>query len=221
VTPGRTRARRGDGDLLREEILEATERLLLETGSEDAVSIRAVAKAVGVTAPSIYRHFEDKTRLIFEVCNRVFERFDEVLEAAMVGIDDPVDALWARGQAYVRFGIEHPEHYRIMFMGRAASMPDDWQDVISTGSFAHLVEGIQDVIDIGRMAPGTDPYEMALHIWSNIHGITSLLVAKPSFPWPDRARFVDEHLALCMAGVVLPAPDPVGAGPASASRRRR
>jgi AcrR family transcriptional regulator len=221
VTPSRKRARKGDGDLLREEILEATERLLLETGSEDAVSIRAVAKAVGVTAPSIYRHFAEKNQLLFEVCERVFQRFDEVLEAAMVGIDDPVEAMAARGRTYVRFGIEHPEHYRIMFMGRAAAMPDGWQEVITTGSFAHLVDGIQAIIDIGRMAPGTDPYEMALHIWANIHGITSLLVAKPSFPWPEQARFVEEHLALCMAGVVLPAPDPVGAGAGGGGRRRR
>jgi AcrR family transcriptional regulator len=221
VTPGRTRARKGDGDLLREEILEATEQLLLETGSEDAVSIRAVARAVGVTAPSIYRHFADKNQLLFEVCDRVFQRFDRVLEDAMVGIGDPVEAMAARGRAYVRFGVEHPEHYRIMFMGRAASMPEGWQDVITTGSFAHLVEGIQAIIDVGRMAPDTDPYEMALHVWGNIHGLTSLLVAKPSFPWPDRVRFVEEHLALCMAGVVLPAPEPVGAPPRGSGRRRR
>jgi AcrR family transcriptional regulator len=157
---------------------------------------------------------------MFEVCSRVFERLDVALEAAMEGIDDPVEAMAARGRAYVRFGVEHPEHYRIMFMGSASTTPDQWDEVITTGSFGHLVEGIQRVVDIGRMAPDTDTYLMALHIWANIHGLTSLLVSRPSFPWPDLAAFVEEHLALCMAGVVLPAPvpEPVGAG---ASRRRR
>jgi AcrR family transcriptional regulator len=204
----RKRARRGDGDLLREEILEVTERLLVELGSEELVSIRVVADAVGVTPPSIYRHFADKNHLMFEVCSRVFGRLDAVLEAATAGIEDPVEAMKARGRAYVRFGVEHPEQYRIMFMGHAQAAPDQWGEVITTGSFAHLMEGIQRVVDAGRMPPGTDLFEMALHIWANIHGITSLLVARPSFPWPELAPFVERHLELCMAGVVLPAPVP-------------
>ena len=207
----RRRAPKGSGDLLREEILEATERLLLETGSEEAVSIRAVAKAVGVTAPSIYRHFVDKTHLIFEVCDRQFERFDVILQEAVAGIDDPVEAMRARGRAYVRFGTDHPEHYRIMFMGRAATTPEQWDDVLRTGSFAHLVEGIQAVIDQGRSRTEQDAVTVALHVWANIHGLTSLLVAKPTIPWPDLERFVEEHLDQCMAAHVLPVPAVSGA----------
>src|SRR5688500_4868576 len=134
----RPRARKGDGDLLRTEILEATERLLLETGSEEAVSIRAVADATGVTPPSIYRHFTDKQHLLFEVCARQLTRLDDAIEAACAGIDDPLEAMRARGRAYVRFGVEHPEHYRIMYMGPAYATPDDWNDLLATGSFAHL-----------------------------------------------------------------------------------
>ena len=68
ASPRRARARRGEGPRLREEILAAATRLLAETGDEEAVSIRAVAEAVGVTPPSIYLHFADKTELIFAVC---------------------------------------------------------------------------------------------------------------------------------------------------------
>lgn len=219
MTPARKRARRGDGDLLREEILEATERLLVETGSEEAVSIRAVAKATGVTAPSIYRHFPDKNHLIFEACSRVFAVLDDVLESAVVGIDDPVEALAARGRAYVRFGVEHPEHYRIMFMSPASDIPEKWDVVVRSGAFAHLLEGIQRVIDGGRMDPETDVFEMGLHIWANIHGITSLLVARPTFPWPELEPFVEQHLAMCMVGALQPDGPPLAA--ARAGRRRR
>ena len=194
----RRRARRGEGELLREEILQATERLLLETGSEEEVSIRAVAQATGVTAPSIYRHFEDKAHLLFEVCARQLELLDTAIEAAVAGIDDPVLALQARGRAYVRFGVEHPEHYRIMFMSPAYAMPDQWADVRSTGSFAHLMEGIEAAVATGDLEPTGDTYTTALHVWANIHGLTSLLVARPGFPWPELEAFVDEHLELCM-----------------------
>jgi AcrR family transcriptional regulator len=205
MTVHRRRARKGDGDLLREEILEATERLLLETGSEEEVSIRAVARATGVTAPSIYRHFEDKTHLLFEVCARQFALLDEVIEAAVVGIDDPILAMQARGKAYVRFGIEHPEHYRIMFMGPAYATPDQWADVLQTGSFAHLMEGIEAARATGALEPAGDTFTTALHVWANIHGLTSLLVARPTMPWPDLEELIDEHLALCMRAHLGPA----------------
>jgi AcrR family transcriptional regulator len=197
----RPRARKGEGDLLRTEILEAAERLLFETGSEDAVSIRAVADATGVTPPSIYRHFTDKQHLLFEVCARQMERLDEVIEAACEGIDDPLSAMRARGRAYVRFGMDHPEHYRIMFMGPAYATPDQWSDLLATGAFAHLVDGLRAVVQAGVMEAPSDEalLEVALHVWANIHGLTSLLVARPTMPWPDLDRFVDDHLAYCLA----------------------
>ena len=69
----RRRAPRGSGDQLRDEILDATTDLLLETGHAKAVSIRSVAKRVGVTPPSIYLHFADKDALLDAVCARYFE----------------------------------------------------------------------------------------------------------------------------------------------------
>lgn len=198
MTTARPRARRGEGDLLRHEILETTERLLLETGSEEAVSIRAVADAIGVTPPSIYRHFADKAHLIFEVCDRHFDALDAALIAAIAGIDDPMEAMRARGRAYVRFGVEHPEHYRIMFMGPAYATPEQWADLLESGSFANLVGGIQALIDAGLTTPGRDVFTMALHVWASIHGLTSLLVARPALPWPDLEAFIDEHLDLTL-----------------------
>jgi len=205
VTPDRPRARKGEGDLLREEILEAAEELLLETASEDAVSIRAVAQAVGVTAPSIYRHFPDKTHLLFEVCARQFELLDEVLEAAVSGIDDPLEAMAARGRAYVRFGVEHPEHYRIMFMGSTQATPAQWQDIVGTGSFANLIRGIERLRDADLLPPDIDTYTTALHVWANIHGLTSLLVTKPGIEWPELEGFVEEHLEQCFLAQMVQA----------------
>jgi AcrR family transcriptional regulator len=190
----RRRAPRGQGERLREEILEAAERLLIETGDEEAVSIRVVADAVGVTAPSIYLHFADKQALMFAVCERQFERLDRVLESAAAGSDDPLESLKLRGRAYVRFGLENPEHYRILFMGKPGSTPEafdaDWLRV--TASFDRLVEGVLRCIDAG-VIPQQDPVFVALGLWAVVHGITSLLISKPEFPWPEVEHMVD-HL---------------------------
>src|SRR5439155_7610529 len=132
----RSRARRGEGELLHDEILAAAERLLVETGAEERVSIRAIADAVGVTPPSIYLHFPDKETLLFAVCDRQFAIFDAALESAAATTDNPVEALELRGQAYVRFGLEHPEAYRIMFMGRSTLVDRHVDTVEEAGTTA-------------------------------------------------------------------------------------
>jgi AcrR family transcriptional regulator len=201
-TARRTRARRGEGERLREEIIEAAERLLLETGSEDAVSIRAVAEAVGVTPPSIYLHFADKNELIFEVCEKHFDQFDRYLEAAAGESDDPLESLRLRGRAYVQFGLDHPEHYRILFMGKPGESPVDFEEtrMRRIASFDHLVQGVQRCIDAGAIPVG-DPVTLAVGMWVAVHGITSLLISKPGFPWPDVERLIDHILAVQIKGL--------------------
>ncbi|GEE04190.1 hypothetical protein nbrc107696_46360 [Gordonia spumicola] len=83
----RPRSPRGSGEQLADEIIAATTDLLMELGSGDAVSIRAVAQRVGVTPPSIYLHFQDKDALLDAVCAHYYERFDDVMMAAGEGID--------------------------------------------------------------------------------------------------------------------------------------
>ena len=184
------RGRRGHGEQTREDILAAAEALLLATGSEEEVSIRAVADAVGVTAPSIYRHFPDKAHLIFEVCSRQFERMaDDV--TTMLAADPTAPAteqLKAAGRAYAAFGLANPEHYRIMFMGHSDHTPEmyDEEQVLETGSFEMVVALAQRAIDDGLLRPEvTDALTVAHTLWAGIHGVVSLAVAKPNLPAPD------------------------------------
>ena len=202
----RARARRGEGELLKAEILAAAEKLLIQTGDEEAVSIRAIADAAGVTPPSIYLHFTDKTELLAAVCEARFQDFDRYLEEASAGIDDPLEALRARGRAYVRFGLENPEHYRILFMTRpAAERPQrEVGDLPGMTAFSHLVEDVARGMDAGLLTAG-DPFLVATGLWSNVHGITSLLIARPDFPWPDLDRLLDHVLGAAIRGLQPPA----------------
>ena len=201
MTPSRPRSPKGQGDLLHDEILEAAEALLLETGSEEAVSIRAVADRVGVTPPSIYRHFTDKSTLLFEVCDRQFARFHEYLDAKRSGHADPVEAVKAIGRAYVEFGLTYPEHYRIMFMGRSDHTPEQYEDHVlaDQASFMALVGAVQECVDAGRL--DRDAFEAATIMWTAVHGLTSLLIAKPNFPWPPVARLVESALDVIGGGI--------------------
>ena len=204
-TPRRPQARRGEGDKLRHEIVATTERLLLETGSEEAVSIRAVADAIGVTPPAIYRHFPDKSTLLFEVCNAHFERMDRFVTESSVHLDDPVDVLCQRAHAYVRFAEQNPEHYRIMFMGRSQLTPDQYADemLVETGSFAHFVQCVERCIAAGRFRPELDDaYAVTLALWAVVHGLASLVVAKPEMPGPPVEQRLELVLGIALRGVL-------------------
>jgi AcrR family transcriptional regulator len=181
----RLRARRGEGGRLRADILAATERLLAKTGDEEAVSVRAIADAVGVSPPAIYLHFPDKDALIFEVCAVRFIDLDRALEAAAGRVDDPLESLIERGKAYVRFGVEHPEQYRILFMRRGTKRTLQPDELRSTAAFGNLVLAVERCVEAGALPEGGGALETALQLWAAAHGAASLLIGVKGFPWPD------------------------------------
>ena len=197
----RTRARRGQGEKLRGEIIAAAERLLLQTGDSDDVSVRAIADEVCCTPPSIYMHFADKDELIMEVCARRFLELDAAMEAAAAGSDDPLESLRLRGRAYVRFGLDNPEHYRLLMMTRHPKSIEMAPDDPGIVTFFHHVEAVQRCIDAGGLAD-VDAVHAALALWSSVHGLTSLLLTFPDFEWGDKERVIDLVLDVQVEGLL-------------------
>lgn len=202
--PPRSRARRGDGDRLRDEILDAAEALLVEVGNVDAVSIRQIAKRVGCTPPSLYLHFADKDELVFHVCCRRFEEFTATLLAAVNGIDDPddpVEAMMAMGRAYVAYGTDHPEAYKVLF-GSMVAIPEDVDPAELPGmqAFGLLVDRIVQGAEAGVFhAP--DPLSAAIGIWSTMHGLVLLLEVKAEGPIPIPEDIVEQVCRQAMNGL--------------------
>ena len=191
---------------MREKILVATESLLMETADEGSVSIRAIADAVGVSPPSIYLHFADKDDLIHEVCQQQFRRLDELVAETLGDVDEPLERLRRRGHAYVRFGVEHPEHYRIMLMGKSHFDGTDYDEGTVPGlrSFMALVDNVQECMDAGLFAPG-NPVVVATVLWAAVHGMTSLRIAVPSFPtFKDADGLLDHMLGALARGLARP-----------------
>lgn len=205
----RPRARRGDGERLREDILDAADALLVELGDEDAVSMRAIAGRVGVGPGALYLHFADKPELLFAVCERHFAALDAALGAAEAEANDPLDALRRRGRAYVDFALAEPEHYRILFMGRPGAAPEAWsaERMASSAAFGNQVRSVRRGMDTGVLPPG-DAVLVAVGLWTSVHGVASLLLAKPDFPWPDVDTLVDHVLQVQAAGLRAPPVNP-------------
>jgi AcrR family transcriptional regulator len=208
----RVRARPGEGIQLREEILRAAEALLGEAGTEEALTLRAVARRAGVTTPSVYLHFADKDALLEAVCLRVWDELGSRTRDAAQRGDDPFLALAGCGHAYVRFALEHPVQYRILMMRPASS-----EGVRSAASacFAHLVDAVTACVQAGLLRG--DPGKLALGLWSAVHGCVSLLIAQPAFPWhEDVETFLDDTIWMAGLGAALSSRIPRNAVPAGA-----
>ncbi len=190
VTEPRKRSPRGEGERLRTELLDAAAKLLYDTGDPDAVSIRAVALAVGVTPPSVYRHFPDKLALLNAAALRTFAEFRHGMTAAAEGHDDPLDRLLAQGKYYLRFAREHPGHYSLLFgEGRArlpglADIPEGSEDDEGLYLFADLVASVTSVIE-AHGCRNLEPVATSVVVWTALHGLIELQQCKGEFPWPD------------------------------------
>jgi AcrR family transcriptional regulator len=200
-TRRRRRAPRGSGDQLRDEILDATTELLLETGHAKAVSIRSVSQRVGVTPPSIYLHFADKDALLDAVCARYFEKLDE--EMQRVAADQPsiIDVLRAQGLAYVRFALKTPELYRIAMMSE--SRPGSDVDVaLNSSAFTHIRNTVETLMAEGILPLG-DSTAVALELWTVGHGIAAMMISRPYLPWGDVEEFADRVLRAVAVGEMV------------------
>jgi len=203
--PRKARNPRGQGERLREDLLDAANDVLLEVGSIDRLSIRAVTRRAGVSPMALYLHFEDRTALVQAVMRRNFGELVARLEAAEDSVDDPVEALRRGCAAYVAFGTERPEAYRVMF-----ELPDDEDAVevcaeeplIGLDAFEVLVRGIARCVAAGR-APDRDPFRTATEMWLALHGLVTLRSVATKFPWPEGDLLGD--LLVRVVGVESPA----------------
>lgn len=201
------RARRGEGERLRDELMDAAEELLIEHGHPDQVSMRAVAKRVGVTPAAIYLHFEDKESLFFATCERRFIELAVIAVQALEGTEETLARLRALGEAYIRWGLSHREHYAVI-MGGVIEPPDgvDVTKLAGRGSFTLLLEVIRQGMADHELRDDLSPEDAAVFLWSTVHGYVLLAGDKQPFvPEIDLAAAQGAVLDAALRGL-LPVP---------------
>lgn len=175
--PARKRRGRYHHGDLRQALIQAAVRTIDREGVE-ALTLRSVGAALGVSRTALYRHFADKDTLLAAVAAEGFR----TLHAALVGAWDAAGrdlaGFRAQGHAYVEFGTTHPAHYRVMFGGyvtHAARGSD--LDEAGTAAFSALVDALVDLQQRGDFRRD-DPGLQARYVWGTVHGITMLLLAR-------------------------------------------
>lgn len=159
----------------REAILHAAHRLYLEEGLA-GLSMRKVAREVGISATAIYRHFEDKEAMLFHVVAEGSHLFLEYLSRGLKG-RSPEERLRLTGEGYLQFALEHASYYRIMFMAPKEHVGLVRLNERAAESFAptftFLVDRVRECIEAKALAPG-NAEEVSAMIWANCHGLCAL-----------------------------------------------
>src|ERR1035438_7522494 len=100
---------------LRQDILSAARELFANEGYE-SVSMRKIAEKIEYSPTTIYLYFRDKQEVVQEICRETFLLLTQRLNAVLLEPGDPVDRLKSGMRAYISFGLEHPDHYRVSLM---------------------------------------------------------------------------------------------------------
>lgn len=190
---------------LRADIVAAAHALLDEAG-EDAVTLRAVARRVGISAPSIYAHFADRQAILLAVATDAFAELAEYLGGAAARHDDPEARLRAVCTAYLTYAREQPRRYRIMFGGawegaravEAGSVDADELTTLGSDVLTTVSDALRQCAEAGRIPPDDDPAAAATVLWVGLHGLAHQRLVAPGYPWPSD---VEDRLVAALTGL--------------------
>lgn len=155
---------------------DAATRLFAAHGYE-AVTMRAVADALGVSAMTPYRYISGKDELIALVRAAAFRRFAEALERAIARVAEPEERLRVLKRAYLKFASTHADEYRIMFELRGGDDTARWPELAreAARSFGILLDAVRAAVSAGVIEG--DPLTIAHLLWAGAHGLASLHLA--------------------------------------------
>lgn len=162
--------------VVRERLATAATRLFARHGY-DAVTMRAVAAELDMSAMTPYRYLGGKDELVALVRAQAFRRFAEALEASGAGARDPEARLVRLKAAYVAFAQAKPDAYRIMFELRAPPDGHRFPELIAASrrAFGCLLDAVAAAIDAGALVG--EPLAVAQLLWASTHGLVALYLA--------------------------------------------
>lgn len=192
---------KGEGYARRAEILAAAERIFVEHGYEGA-TIRKIADAVGLSSTALYMHFSDKDEILHEICVDALRALKASYQAALDEDQPAVLRTRRMIEAYVAFGFEHPNAYRLVYMTR----PDEARHGAQTAAQAVGADLFRSFeATVGEIAADdgliADPKTAAQVLWAAAHGVVSLMITKPYFDWVGRDQLVAAALDAAFDGL--------------------
>ncbi len=197
-------------DQRRKDILDVASRLFSKLGYEN-VTLRAIAEEMGCTHASLYRYFPDKSHLLAELCRETFALLVAEFDAIAVAAANPEDCLFQTSRGFVRFGLTHPQHFRIVFFGpedRNGIRAGDYINAIGRPLFERLVKVFIECSRYSGLSMA-DPLLDAHTWWNSIFGLTMVLIVQGNIPHlSSPASVVEQSIKIMWAGLKTIASEP-------------
>lgn len=172
---GGTKGTYHHGDLRRELVATATDILRREEGDE--LTLRAVARAAGVSQTAPYRHFPDKSSLLAAVAETGFSKLDARCVAALAATKGARNRLQQLGKAYVQFALDEPALFRLMFSAELGTFKDEYPELVARGKQVHdlMRVTVEEILSEAKDATAELETSCAA-AWSLVHGLAFLLI---------------------------------------------
>ena len=164
-------------------ILDAAREVFVREG-HDQLSMRKLADKIEYSPGTIYLHFSSKEDLLNALVEESFTKLAEALRKT--SRQDPVENLRLGLRAYVDFGLRNPNHYHFAFGVR----PPQSGPYRPHDAFEYLRQCVRRCLAGGRFRQ-VEAETAAQALWAVVHGLTSLLIARPNFPWVARGKLVE------------------------------
>ena len=206
----RPRVRRGseaDADRLRDELLSAALALFIEGGLE-AVTMRAVATQVGVSAMTPYRYYEDKGHLLRGIWQYVLSAAWQQMLAASRGIADARERIRAQVDAFIDYWEANPQHYRLVYMTEQTTQGDEQRMLASLPIYTDVLEASLDASRALAAQAGGDPAHAKLASdirFMMVSGYLHARLVNRRYPWTSadvlRPAFIElmlDAMASCL-----------------------
>jgi AcrR family transcriptional regulator len=187
---------------LQQEILDAAREILLAEGYA-YLSMRRIAERIEYSPTTIYHYFNNKDDILYHLCVETLERQYEALSIAGSDQPSPYFRLRATLRAYVDFGLSEPDRYKIAFMADLSSYVST-ASILEQGSVADkLIALMCHRVHEALVAAGCnrDVKSVFEALWAHCHGMVSLLISHPDFPWTERENLIETGIELSMAGL--------------------
>ncbi len=182
----------------REKLISAATGIFAEKGRE-GFTMREVAAAVGVSAMTPYRYFQDKEEILAAVRAAVFDRFSDELERAFAGQSDPAGRGSAVGNAYVRFAFSEPASYKLMFDMTQPEETTYPELAKATTRARHTMTAyVRGLVDAGLLEG--DPILIGHVFWASLHGAVVLQLAGKLDAECDFETIIHESFRALSAG---------------------
>jgi len=192
---------------LRRLILDAAREIFVREGYE-SFSMRKLARKIEYSPGSVYLHFKNKEELFECLVEESFARLLKTLTRLRNGRErqDPVEELKNGMRAYVEFGLRNPNDYRFAFMLKP---PVTRRSHKVHGAFEVLRNMVRRCVEEDRFR-AVDVETASQALWSSVHGITSLLIQRPAFPWVPTKKLIAQVIRTVLDGL-RQAPDELAA----------